>query len=479
MFDRLFFVGALVAGFAPPHRPPLSSSFQCPSRRRGACFLLAGLGVLGWNVRSKNPIRSRGLLRSHWSHALRFAGLAAVELGMALVCLPAGAADKLLLVTNREGRNILRYDADTGAFIDVLVPAGTGGMNVPFGMAIGPDGNLYVASTKTEVHPTPDPHVRRFDVRTGAFLGVFASGGGMVDPIELAFGSDGHLYVSDFSANKVFRFNGATGAAMGVFATGERDVITGGGAWGPDGNFYLAATGSRIPRFDVSGARLPDLQTPQTAFGRFDAFGPDGALYATDYFGGDINAYDIYSGALVKSFQGLNGPQGFAFSATGKLWVASYFDNRILSFVGASGSPGTVFTSGPPLDGPLDLLIVANSCEGVLPKLSALISSKVGIQDARKWTIALTNKSYCPAEKAQIDGLKLTQTYGVACTPVITSPIAFPLAVGDIAASGKASGDVTINFSGCASTARFTAKITYSANDGAVTGSKNLNNQFR
>ena len=119
------------------------------------------------------------------------------------------------------------------------------------------------------------------------------------------------------------------------------------------------------------------------------------------------------------------------------------------------------------------------SCEGVLPKLSALVSNKTGTQDARTWTVTLSNKSYCPALKAQIDGLKLTQTYGVACTPVITSPASFPLKLGDIAARDKASGDVTINFSACPSTARFTARITYSANDGAVKGSKTLNNQYR
>ena len=119
------------------------------------------------------------------------------------------------------------------------------------------------------------------------------------------------------------------------------------------------------------------------------------------------------------------------------------------------------------------------SCDGVLPKLTALISNKTGTQDARTWTVTLSNKSYCPGQGAQINGLKLTQTYGVACTPVITSPASFPLELGDIAANGKVNGPVTINFSACPSNARFSAKITYSANDGAVKGSKTLNNQYR
>ena len=439
-----------------------------------------GMGGTATTHCSTKKTRKRlGLLESVWIHAYKIAGFAAVGLSIACMSLPVDAAGNYLLVTNREGRNILRYDADTGVFIDVFVAAGTGGMNVPWGMAIGPDGKLYVSSLATEVYPQRDPNVRKFDARTGEYLGIFASGTAMVAPTGLAFGADGNLYVSDFGANKVFRFNGQTGAAMGVFATGESGVVTGGGAWGPDGNYYLAATSGHIPRFDPTGARLPDLPTPQTNFGRFNAFGPDGLLYATDYFGGDINAYDIHSGALIKSFQGLNGPQGFAFAGANKLFVTSYFSNRILSFQGASGSPGSVFTSGAPLNGPLDLLIVAATCEGVLPELSALISSKTGTQDARKWTVTLSNKSYCPGQNAQIDSLKLTQTYGVACTSVITSPAAFPLALGDIAANGKASGPVTINFSACPSTARFTARITYSANDGAVKGSKTLNNQFR
>ena len=119
------------------------------------------------------------------------------------------------------------------------------------------------------------------------------------------------------------------------------------------------------------------------------------------------------------------------------------------------------------------------SCDDTPPKLSTLVSSKSGAQDARRWTITVLNGSYCPAQNVQVDDFKLTQTAGIACTPVITSPTAFPLVLGDIAANGKASGPVTINFSACPSTARFTARITYSANDGAVKGSKTLNNQFR
>jgi Concanavalin A-like lectin/glucanases superfamily len=120
-------------------------------------------------------------------------------------------------------------------------------------------------------------------------------------------------------------------------------------------------------------------------------------------------------------------------------------------------------------------------CDGVVPKLSALISGKTGSQIARAWNLSLTNKSSCAsaAENAQIDGLVLSQTAGATCTPVITSPLSFPLGVGNIQANSQASGTATIDFTGCPSNARFKVIIPFSSNNGAVTGSKTLNNQFR
>lgn len=120
------------------------------------------------------------------------------------------------------------------------------------------------------------------------------------------------------------------------------------------------------------------------------------------------------------------------------------------------------------------------SCEvGGLPVLSANVSSKSGTQSARIWTISLFNTNNCPAENAQIDGLVLTQTAGSSCAPVITNPLSFPLGVGNIAARAQVTGTTTINFTGCSNNVRFKATIPFSSNNGAVTGSKTLNNQFR
>lgn len=158
-----------------------------------------------------------------------------------------------------------------------------------------------------------------------------------------------------------------------------------------------------------------------------------------------------------------NSPDGFKRI----FWSGKLDDFRLYDRALAKNEITALFNESPP------------SCVGVLPVLSVLVTSKSGSQDARLWAITLANKGFCGAENAQIDALKLTQTYGAACTPAITSPVAFPLNIGDVPAHGQASSAVTINFSGCPNNARFSAKITYSANDGAVHSSKILNNQYR
>jgi hypothetical protein len=78
-----------------------------------------------------------------------------------------------------------------------------------------------------------------------------------------------------------------------------------------------------------------------------------------------------------------------------------------------------------------------------------------------------------------LNSFSLTQTFGAACTPIITSPASFPAAMGNIAPAGNASIPVTIDFTGCAATARFRLVTSESANSGTVSGSFTLNNQYQ
>ncbi|MCI0433155.1 MAG: hypothetical protein L0271_05820, partial [Gemmatimonadetes bacterium] len=61
-----------------------------------------------------------------------------------------------------------------------------------------------------------DDAVVRIDGDTGAFLGTFASGGGLTGPQGIAF-SRGFLLVVSRQTNSVLRYNATTGAFVDTF----------------------------------------------------------------------------------------------------------------------------------------------------------------------------------------------------------------------------------------------------------------------
>src|SRR4029078_8002177 len=87
-----------------------------------------------------------------------------------------------LLVTSMGTDEVMRFDGTTGEFLDVLVPAGSGGLLDPVGTAIGPDGALYVSSAGND-------QILRFDARRGTLLGTFVQpgSGGLDWPHGLVF----------------------------------------------------------------------------------------------------------------------------------------------------------------------------------------------------------------------------------------------------------------------------------------------------
>jgi len=105
------------------------------------------------------------------------------------------------------------------------------------------------------------------------------------------------------------------------------------------------------------------------------------------------------------------------------------------------------------------------------------IIAKSGPQNARVWTLSLLDNGPGGAFGTAITSFTLTQVSGTACTPVIgTAP---PLAVGDLAPAQTGTANLTIDFTGCAAAARFTAKFTYSANGGTVSGFVIRYNQYQ
>jgi len=81
----------------------------------------------------------------------------------------------------------------------------------------------------------------------------------------------------------------------------------------------------------------------------------------------------------------------------------------------------------------------------------------------RTLTITATNGDVGPAYNTQLGGLTLTQVRGRACTPILVSPPSFPVVLGDIATSGKASASFTVSVKGCDPEAKFKLSVPWTS----------------
>lgn len=125
--------------------------------------------------------------------------------------------DGNLYVPSYFGNKILRYNGQTGAFMDAFVAS----IFTPRVLEFR-GGSLYVSSEGSNC-------VRRFDATTGAALGNFTApgSGGMQIPIGMAFGPDDNLYVASSLGDRVLRYDGQTGAFIDTFiAAGTGGIDT-------------------------------------------------------------------------------------------------------------------------------------------------------------------------------------------------------------------------------------------------------------
>jgi uncharacterized membrane protein len=88
----------------------------------------------------------------------------------------------------------------------------------PGQVVLWPEGIIgrYLLVSSQTFHPVNDA-ILRYDGTTGAFIDTFAAGGGVNDPLGLAIGPDGNLYVASANTNNVLRYNGVTGAPIDAF----------------------------------------------------------------------------------------------------------------------------------------------------------------------------------------------------------------------------------------------------------------------
>jgi streptogramin lyase len=250
-----------------------------------------------------------------------------------------------LLTIDAESARVLRYDGTTGAFVDVLVSSGSGGLQTPQNLTIGPDGRLYVSSWG-------NGSILRYDAQTGAFIDAFVPSGrgGLAHPDQLLFGPDGNLYVSDRFAGAIRRYQGTTGAFIDSFVSDFRLNGFVGFAFGPDGNVYASefnapdALNFRVLRYSGTTGAFMDVFASSNRFvsPAGIVFGPDGNLYVAGLNSDNVVRFDGTTGATIDVFVpsgsgGLDGADYLTFGPDGSLYVASQLTG-ILRYDGTTGA---------------------------------------------------------------------------------------------------------------------------------------------
>ncbi|MBE9523671.1 MAG: TIGR03663 family protein [Chloroflexi bacterium] len=241
-----------------------------------------------------------------------------------------------------------------GSFADSAVgPAPQGTFYEPWGIAVGPEGNVYVTDTWNH-------RVQKFTAN-GKFIsqwGTFGqaeTGAAFWGPRDIVVSADGRVFVADTGNKRIAIFD-----LEGNFITefGEVGLLEGqfdepvGLAIDSDGQVYIADTWNhRVQVFapDNSGSLYSVVNTwdleawygqsldnkpylTVDSLGRIFLSDPEGyhiLEFGTD---GEFKQYWGYYSTDSQDLYGVNLPTGLTVDAEGKLWVADAGNHRILRF---------------------------------------------------------------------------------------------------------------------------------------------------
>jgi len=267
----------------------------------------------------------------------------------------AVAPDGSLYVADSNNHRVQKFDASGkfllafGSFSGPNNPnPPTGTFNEPWGIAVGPDGSVYVADTWNH-------RIQKFD-SSGNFLKAWGTagqtdiggqGGIFWGPRDVAIGKDGRVYVSDTGNKRVQVFT-----ADGEFVTqfGGLGVEAGrldepvGLAIAPDGNLVVADTwNQRVQVFSPEGKPVRQWQIngwlDQSVTNKpYVAVDKDGNVYTTDPTGFRVlifapdGTYRVMFGDLGTDEKSFQLPIGIAVDGSGNIYVSDAGLSRILKF---------------------------------------------------------------------------------------------------------------------------------------------------
>lgn len=281
------------------------------------------------------------------------------------------------------GSQLLRErDPRLSAVVPMLVerdPVEAAGLSVPWGIDVGPDGNLYIADAGTDEIVVVDRdgrEIRRFG-GSGTGEGQLLFQRHPEEPLEslgtVAVGPDGSVYVADIQNDRVQQFTpeGRFVRAWGGHGTDDGQFLAMTDiAVGSDGTVYvLDELRDDIQRFSPDGEWLLTIGRHGSADGELNgtyglSVSEAGDVLNADIGNGRVQAWDA-DGSVLWSRSGIEYPFDVDTDRDGNLYVADLTGVDLFDVSGrtshiqpdgwdgvgylAVADDGTVYVSNPPM----------------------------------------------------------------------------------------------------------------------------------
>ena len=220
---------------------------------------------------------------------------------------PISLSDGSMYVTEMSQACVTRLDPQGVR----SVVKNTGGR--PNGLALDGDGNLWIAEAMLRQIICIDPQGNEI-----CRLGGDDVNGPFLFPNDLAFGPDGHLYMTD------------SGIPMGDFLDGQNFVE----------NFLDMNWDGRVYEIDPAANRVVRVIDRAIRFTNGIAFDANDRLYSNASFTGDVYRYNVFGeqdpsrelfgNVLQQDDQtGFKGPDGMKFGLDGRLYCTVYGQQNV------------------------------------------------------------------------------------------------------------------------------------------------------
>ena len=248
------------------------------------------------------------------------------------VCVPAGLDG---------GSTAVRLESAPGesAIVEIGAPLATG-LHLVDNPAFDRAGNLFVTFSGSRGQQSP---VSIYIVRPDGSREPFVTD--LPNPTSLAFDRRGRLHVSSRFDGSVYRIEEDGSADVVATDLGVACGI----AFDDDGVLFVGDRAGSILRVE-DGKTAVVASVPASIAAFHLAFGPDGSLFVT---GPTLNTRDaIYrvsrAGDVEVFYEGFGRPQGMAFDAGGRLYVADAIAGcgGLYRFAAGGGEPELLISAG-------------------------------------------------------------------------------------------------------------------------------------